>query len=77
MKNNTQYYSKEFYPIEIICKAILAYKKLAVIGVSEESNYYKCCFTNCVIDAGRIACEFDNYLIELLNSSEASVNDIP
>ena len=74
MKNDIQYYSKEFYPIEIIQKAIHAYKELAVISVSEERDQYKCCFTNCAIDAERIVREFDNFLIELLNSSEASVN---
>lgn len=74
MKNKVQYYSKKFYPVAIIKKAIQAYSKLAVVDVSEEKEYYKCIFSNCVIDAERIACEFNNYLIELLNSTETRVD---
>ncbi len=74
MKNKVQYYSKEFYPIAIIRKAIHAYSKLAVVDVSEEKEHYKCIFSDCVIDSERIVCEFDNYLIELLNSTEMRVD---
>ena len=74
MKNKVQYYSKEFYPIAIIQKAIHAYSKLAVIDISEERDCYKCLFFDCAIDPERIICEFDNYLIELLNSTEARVD---
>lgn len=74
MKNNVRYYSKEFYPIAVIQKAIHAYSKLAAIDVSEEKEYYKCIFSDCVIDSERIVCEFDNYLIELLNSTEMRVD---
>ena len=73
MKNDVQYYSKEFYPVEIIQNAIQAYRKLAVISVSEAQEHYTCRFTDCVIDNERIICEFNNYLIELLNSSRTSV----
>lgn len=74
MKNKVQYYSKEFYSISIIQKAIHAYSKLAVIDISEERDCYKCIFSDCIIDSERIVCEFDNYLIELLNSIEMRVD---
>ena len=70
MENSVKNYSKEFYPIGIIQKAIHAYSELAVIDIVEESEeYFKCSFSDCVTDSERIICEFDNYLLELLNST--------
>ena len=66
MKNMINY-SKLIYSEQCILTAINDYKRLAEIKLSVNDNYYICEFKNCKIDSERIICEFNNYLIELLN----------
>ena len=61
-------YSKEFYRFDDVAAAIKDYKKLTTITMSEEHGYYVCTFSNCLIEPRRIVLEFNNYLIELMNS---------
>ena len=68
MKSSDNRYSKEFYRADDVSAAIRDYKKLAKITISEENGYYICTFSDCLIDPKRIVLEFDNYLIELMNS---------
>lgn len=68
MKINTRKYSKQFYTRDVIISGIEDYKKLSIIELSEDEEYYFCFFNSCIIDPERIMLEFDNYLIELLNS---------
>ena len=68
MKNNTQRYSKEFYDVAAIKSAIAAYRKIATVSFSEDSSYYVCEFSNCIIDPNRVIFEFNNYLVELMNA---------
>lgn len=72
MKNERQFYSKEVYPISAIMQAIQDYKRVSTIEVSEEGDNYCCTFTRSVVDRTRVVHEFDNYLIELLNSHDTS-----
>lgn len=65
-------YAKPFYSKLVLAAAINAYRKIANISLSEDDNYYYCEFFNCIVPADRIIHEFDNYLIELLNSQEVS-----
>ena len=71
MKSNIQLYHKAFYPLPVLLAAINDYKHIAVITVSDEGDYFRCSFTNCVVDSVRVIHEFHNYLIELLNSQGA------
>ena len=71
MKSNTHRYSKDFYKANDIIKAIGDYRKLAAITMSEEDGYYVCSFSYCILEPRIIVSEFDNYLIELMNSRGA------
>lgn len=72
MKSNEQYYSKSFYSKEVLNQAIIDYKKIAKIKLLEDGEHYKCEFRRCAVDAQLVINEFDNYLIELLNSKGES-----
>lgn len=66
--NDTQKYSKEFYSMDTLKQAKKDYMRIARIVISEDKDYFYCEFTNCAVEAGRVINEFNNYLIELMNS---------
>ena len=68
MKSNEQLYSKIFYPKEVLNLAINDYRKIAKIRLREEAEQYRCEFCRCAVDTRLVMNEFNNYLIELLNS---------
>ena len=68
MKNNVQKYSNKVYSLSAIKKAINDYGNIARILLSEKEGYYTCEFYNCQIDSQRVMLEFDNYLVELMNT---------
>lgn len=68
MKSDKQRYSKAFYSIEAIRSAIKDYKKIASISYAEQNGYYVCTFSKCITNTQRVIYEFNNYLIELMNS---------
>lgn len=68
MKNDEQRYSKDFYTVEAVIIAIKDYRKIATITMREEGRYYVCSFSKCIVDPKRVVFEFNNYLIELMNS---------
>lgn len=68
MKSDKQRFSKAFYSSEAIKSAIKDYRKIASISCAEENGYYVCTFSKCITDPQRVICEFNNYLIELMNS---------
>lgn len=72
MRNNEQVYIKTFYPKEVLNQAIGDYKKIAKIKLLEDDEYYKCEFLRCAVDTQLVINEFNNYLIELLNSKGES-----
>ena len=63
-------YIKEVYPIKALLAAKYDYRNLATIDISDEGEYHCCSFRNCVVDPLRIMHEFDNYLVEVINSQE-------
>ena len=71
MKSNIQFYHKDLYPLSVLMTAIDDYRHITEISLSEEGVYFRCTFSNCVVDSERVVCEFHNYLIELLNSQGA------
>lgn len=74
MKDNIQLYSKTFYSKKVLTKAISDYHRIATIKLSENGSHYMCEFRKCVVDEQTVMNEFNNYLIELLNSSGDSVD---
>lgn len=68
MKTETQSYSKAIYSRPAIVSAIQDYRKIARISLKENETHYVCEFTKCIVDAQRVMNEFNNYLIELLNT---------
>ena len=71
MKNNVQRYAKGFYSALDVSRAVKDYKRIATITLYEEKDYYVCKFSNCITDPRRVVLEFNNYLIELMNSRGA------
>lgn len=71
MKSNIQVYHKTLYPLPVLLTAIEDYRRIAEISLSDDGDYFRCSFTNCVVDPVRVVYEFHNYLIELLNSQGA------
>lgn len=53
--------------MESITAALSAYQSIARIELSDDSNYWRCCFTECSYGEERTALEFENYLINLMN----------
>lgn len=74
MRSNEQVYTKTFYPKEVLNQATNDYKKIAKIKLLEDDNYFKCEFFRCAVDTQLVINEFNNYLIELLNSKGESTN---
>lgn len=72
MRSNEQVYTKTFYPKEVLNQAIDDYKKIAKIKLLEDDGHYKCEFFQCAVDTQLVIDEFNNYLIELLNSKGES-----
>lgn len=72
MKSNERVYTKDFYSKVVLNQAIDDYKKIAKIKLLEEGKHYKCVFFRCAVDVQLVINEFDNYLIELLNSTGVS-----
>lgn len=74
MRSNEQVYTKTFYPKEVLDQAIADYKKIAKIKLLEDGKYFNCAFSQCAVDTQLVINEFNNYLIELLNSNGESTS---
>lgn len=59
--------NKELFAWEPIAAALNAYQSIAKIELSDDSNYWRCCFTGCKYGEEQTALEFENYLINLMN----------
>lgn len=75
MKNETQVYSKVIYARKAIESAIIDYKHIATIELTENRTYYICRFRKCIIAVQRVICEFNNYLIELMNTQGEAIDE--
>ena len=60
--------NKDLYPLEFIKTAADTYHDLCTISVVERSPYYICLFSDCIYNEEITKKEFENYLIDLLNS---------
>lgn len=68
MKSDIQIYAKAIYTRDAIESAIQDYTHIARIELTENQTHYICRFRNCVVAVQRVICEFNNYLIELMNA---------
>ena len=59
--------NKELFALEPITDALSAYQNIAKIELSDDSNYWQCCFADCKYGDEQTALEFENYLINLMN----------
>ena len=59
--------NKELFALEPITDALSAYQNNAKIELSDDSNYWQCCFAECKYGEEQTALEFENYLINLMN----------
>ena len=59
--------NKELFALEQITFALKAYQSIAKIELSDDSNYWQCCFADCKYGEEQTALEFENYLINLMN----------
>ena len=55
---------------KLLRKAITDYASVGQIKMIPTQNGFRCVFSSTLVDSERMANEFDNYLIELLNSGE-------
>lgn len=59
--------NKELFALEPITDALSAYQNIAKIELTDDSNYWQCCFAECKYGEEQTALEFENYLINLMN----------
>ena len=60
--------NKELYKYEDIILVTKVFSHLALIEVEEDNNYWKCRFKNCRYNTEQTELEFENYLIDYINS---------
>ena len=68
MNNNLELLNKELYKYEDIILVTKVFSHLALIEVEEDNNYWKCRFKNCRYNTEQTELEFENYLIDYINS---------
>lgn len=61
--------NKNIFSQSSISYAIDVFESLCVIIVSEDEKYFICSFDNCKYDVEKSKKEFENYLIDLINSN--------
>ena len=61
--------SKEIYPEEQVLRGIRAYSSLAAISVCDAGERWQCAFSSCKFEEGQTVREFENYLIDMGNST--------
>lgn len=57
------------FKMKYIDHAAKAYEKICSIKISGEDDYIVCEFSNCIYDAEETSKEFENYIIDLMNSN--------
>ena len=68
MKKSEKSYSKIIYSRDVLEQAAIAYKNIADIEIKEKGGDFVCLFNRCKAESQLVVNEFNNYLIELLNS---------
>lgn len=60
--------NKEIFDIAAIQIAVKDYQNIARITVTDTEAHWNCKITNCICDSNLAASEFENYIIDLMNS---------
>ena len=60
--------TKKIYEIKYINDAADAFSSLCKVLIKETDSYYSCIFVDCVYDVEETKCEFENYIIDLMNA---------
>ena len=63
-------YKKAIYPDKLIQRAVKDYASVGTIEVRPIQEGFRCVFSSLIVETERMANEFDNYMIELINSGE-------
>lgn len=63
--------NKNIYDQSYIQLAIHAFEDLCTIIFKDEEKYYTCLFNDCKYDIKETKKEFENYLIDLINSNSS------
>lgn len=61
--------NSNIFSIIHVKKAITAYKDICKIDINEINNYIACEFKDCVYDLEETKKEFENYVINLMNTN--------
>ena len=67
--------TKSIYQLQHIEYGIEQFKPISTITVSNNAEYFDCSFSNCKYDETTTKNEFENYLIDLINSHEYRTTD--
>ena len=60
--------NKQIFDYGTVVTAIKAYMDLATITIDDDRLYWVCSFYDCVYPESLTICEFENYVIDLMNS---------
>lgn len=70
--NNKSSYDLSLYSKEKILCAVAAYRRFCLIKISEQNGRVVCEFQSNKISVTRLINEFDNYLIELMQTNASA-----
>ncbi len=73
MKMNELFLNKNYYSREHIAAAVTAFAGLCRVELSETDDHYVCVFSKCTYDVDVTKKEFENYLIDLINTSHDGI----
>lgn len=59
----------DIFDISCVEKTATAYKALCKIKINKTDNYMICRFTDCLYDEEETVREFENYIIDLMNTA--------
>ena len=77
MTMNRLLLTKDLYHIVPINEAISSFRNICEVSLSENTKYYICSFDRCSYNPDITTQEFENYVIDLMNSHKKSKYDNP
>lgn len=65
--NNKLKLNAGIFSLSVIEQAVFDYKNICDIILTQNQKYYVCEFLNCKFTLKTTICEFENYIIDLMN----------